>query len=706
MRFSTLIVSLFLAATYSYAETARPIQEPAKPAAKPRRRTPPPLAPVVEIQSNLPTADAAIGDFYFSEAFGSNPRNDLTGIRMAANERFLARTDIPNENKVLIIKTFGISDPRVLAVLKRAKVLEIRQAILITDANNFKNLTGAEKMSADFVNLPDRDTPQAKAMNELIDAGFKFNDPRFGIFSQPVYNDEKVAIKPINHEKNDIRAAVDKNGNVTFPDTATQSTANLNSDQRVNRMFFIKDQDLQRAMYEQSKREIKGFGEGLEISKIEQSPRTKVIYKDVTWIELAYTDGRSNPNDRIATHLRDLSVKHHEQGFNEFVMTHNDVIEAQRALMKAQPEAKLFVCADQQFASTNGPGRVAAMGGFFVDKEFGDDSFPFSQDAQKRSEIFIYQRRADGSTGPINPEGEPTFAYLNHDKTFYDQYSNSSGQKRVRLATGSFNLSGAIANAESQFFMDLQSTSSFANHTIDSIKSLPKTQPQYAIPVIEAVWRDRMARITDHTIYDIPLESAKKVVEALRSGDVPTFIEEVTKVAELPSTRAFTLEMEMAARSSGKSGPELVKERIKKLGRFLTWYDAKFNGERNGIFPQRAESVARAIITGVPTSYRRTLEVILWKQDQTKESLEKAVQEAYREITGSDKPLPSRKIVSIADRAKILDQRIGELRTTQNRVELEEKIGSLPPEARERFLEKIVNVRLMREAGNGKAIKP
>jgi hypothetical protein len=528
-----------------------------------------PLPPIEEIKSHLASSDEAIEKMYVSSEAVEIPsqlknrmefRQDFPAIEIAAIWEAINDKSIPNSEKEIILIRYSLGDKRVSEVLAAAKKAKIKTT-LIADLNLLVTVDFQpdEKWTSDPARfkIPKNDGKPSSWLAQLLEAGFQIGRD---LLTQPIYHapdaDDR---KPIMHEK----ATLIRVGNKT---TLFKGTGNLAPNPRYNRVFKISDPLVYQDYYEHVQDLIKVYSEGKPTSEISTKNRKRIVYQDGTYLELAYTNGKLNPNNRIVDALTQNKLI--DGTLSHFVITHRGFTEALEKAMELNKQAKLFVVADDRFAELKGWGLAAIFEGIKTVTQFGRGMDGFSPDLFRRIETLIYQRPAiDPITGEIrveySQEGSPVARYVWHDKTTLLTLQKPSGEKLNLLYTGSFNLSNNSVNAESQIEMSLRSGSWLFEATELSIRNVARSQKNWAVPAVQASIRNALAQVFGLTDLEVPLQLAEKIEKAALDREfeiLRSLLIEVSKI-ETSLTKKIT--------------PEIRTARLDQFLKFFSWYEIK-----------------------------------------------------------------------------------------------------------------------------------
>jgi len=490
------------------------------------------------IKSAQPSLEKAIRRIYVSAPTENTSAelpnlafvDSLASVEYEAIKKVIEDKSVPDSEKEVTLVRYTLGDPRITQILVQAKKQGIKVS-LITDLNpvmtgDFSDIKG--KFTSAFSKAKLKDTeksPGAKVIQELLDAGFEYKKD---ILSQPLYSPE-LERSPIMHEK----SLLIKNGNHK---TTFFGTANLAPNPRYNRTFEIED-DTFYDRYQSHIESLKDiYRKGKETKEIADEPRTLIQYPDGTEVELAFTNGNYNPNDRLADLLKNNKLEHID--LSHFVITHREFLKALGVAISKNPEATGFAVADDRFSAIKGWGLAPALVGIDVFDPYNRKVTGLSPKAFQQIESYVYQRPAiDPQTGKIRIErsenGPPVARHVWHDKTTVVDYVDDSGKPKTSVFTGSFNLSNNIANSEFQAQMNIPRDSWINKALKHSIRNVVKTEPNYAIPNLEASLRNAMGLLLGITDIEIPLELNRRLFQASDKRDFDTMKKILKELAQI-----------------------------------------------------------------------------------------------------------------------------------------------------------------------------
>lgn len=499
----------------------------------------------VLVRSKLSSVDEAFGRMWISHPF-AGADNKLTIIEdklqlveLRILENLLDRkgefADLKANNEKIRIYFFryGISEPRYADVFLKAKDSKIGKVALVTDFNRSMEKIDIRRKKPvvpvfDLDGFKLTNASIGQVLKELFKGGFKINDDQYGVFSQPLYLESRSdpdKIDPIMHLKEMHIVAVDSEGKER-PLMHTTGTANISVDPRYNRLIEVKDPLISETSLEHLKRLIAVYAKGGETKKVAPFAPVRIQYADRGYVEIAYTDGKYNPNVRLRNLMFGFA-KHPDQFrvksaiYSHFVNTYRPLVEAIGLGMTVFPEMTVEGVVDDKFVDNDGYGLSSVMEGFDLYRKLGGNLDGWKADASSRVNLKVYQRQIDGRD-EIDPEGYPISRHLWHDKTFMleiEELSTSEDGKTewvpwTYISTGHFNLSNNFRNAEQQFLIRVRSDSRLARNFKASILGVVQNEPEYAIDLPLALMRKEIAEFLGYSVFEVPLERARQWVDA------------------------------------------------------------------------------------------------------------------------------------------------------------------------------------------------
>ncbi|MGE4232635.1 MAG: hypothetical protein AB7F43_04825 [Bacteriovoracia bacterium] len=636
---------------------------------------PTPLPESEVILSKIKSLDDAVTRMYVSHEFApSSPEIaakatyvDLIQLEAGAIEKLIASPS-PVEEKEIVMIRYELGDARISNALIKAKNAGIRVRV-VTDLNPALkgNFVGEEKYTFDFLNAQRAESPSAEQFDAMLAGGFKIDDPNMGISSQPLFP-EGPGIKPIMHEKALLLREKVK-GRVVK--TTFHGTTNLVPNLRYNRTFEINDPDFYDYYYRHAEALIEAFSNKKQIKDVVSYAPRKIIYRDGSFQEQAFTDGKMNPNDRMIAFYTEAKekpqlIKVDRDRHSQFVFTNKRVLSAMAELLEAQPAVTFFGIFDDRFIDLGGYGVSPALAGYDNYAQFGKGAYGLKEALVKRGQVFAYQRIAVDEDGTPRVEtredGPPVARHVWHDKThvvtFKDlreptqknevalrkKLSQKFEEERIQADTGSLNCSNHYENAELQVVMNAGASSPLMRGLIESIEHVVALEPEYAVFMDPAVLRNSVGLITGHTDLEIPLDVAIKLHEKLIHRDYDGFIKSLLAVAVSPSTL------------DPRPSIQTVVHRIHKFGRFLEWYKKTVDVNPE-YYPLKARKVlALTLILGndnlSPYKAKLIVKEAIWKHGLTEEKEKELIQQGLDllEVTFKERPAP----VAIVEPQKVL----------------------------------------------------
>lgn len=545
------------------------------------------------MSSSLTSADAAVEAIYVSAPAKNKSEalpklifnEDLVSVEVDAIQRLIDDKTKPNTEKSIRLVRYTLGDSRVTEALKRAKKEGI-SVTLVTDLNpvmegNFTEVQGETTSAFSKARLKNTErSPGAKVIKDLLDAGFELKKD---IHSQPLYRPERERI-PIMHEKA-LLLQSGKDKVVFF------GTANLAPNPRYNRTFKVVDPVFYDRYEKHLKLLVEGYEKGKESSELDPEPRSLIRYRDGTEIEMAFTSADYNPNDRIAEVLKNYKLNHID--LSHFVITHRGFLKALGEAISKNADATGFAVADDRFAAVKGWGLSPALAGVDVLDPYNRKITGLTPSAFDRIESFVYQRPAiDPQTGKLRIErsenGPPVARHVWHDKTTLIDFTDSEGNPRTSLFSGSFNLSNNIANSEFQAQFNLSRDSWIRKATKHSIQEVVSNEPQWAVPTLEATLRNAMAFLLGVTDIEVPLKKNAELLNAIDKRDFESMRRILKEMSHLETQLHWKLP------------PEDRTKRVDQFIKFLHWYEKNVPPSHAELEVRTQRTIGMALVIAQP----------------------------------------------------------------------------------------------------------
>jgi hypothetical protein len=575
------------------------------------------------VQSTLSTASDAVGQMWISHAYravnGSVVKeSDLGDVTVGWLKDFIGSAGsfktVSKNHKGLVSDNYEQSLPDITKLLAMAgQSSQFDFVYHITDLNTDMTATGTERKDTDFAHATFKAGGGGQQVQMLLKAGFKFNGTRLDISSQPLWNKSGDEMAPIMHEKE--WHAISNSQSVGL----LLGTYNPTPHPRYNRLLEIMDPAIRQYMLEHALAMRDNFHNQGEIKNVKDFPPLHVDYRDGSFNEIAFTDGKYNPNERITNlftkatqNPKDLQVE--EVIYSHFVLTNQDEFDALKALMQAQDQFKVFGIFDGKFVGYRNPGLAAAFYGIEINRPFGKSIHGLGYKLRTRFDAYVYQRSStqnkpsdDPYTGAsqVDPDGEPTDQHLWHDKTTMVKVIEN-GVRWTYIFTGSLNNSSHFANAENQLMTKILSGSALAQFFEASIKGTVALEPGFAVPMDKAMIRVAVADLIGHEVLEISLASLDMLFAAANNSDIDGFLKLVTLEAS-KKTRIV---------AKDRVGAADLATRLKRFKTFMDWYLGELKAEGSKYKASIYDYVdVVMLITSkniFPGTVRSTLETILY----------------------------------------------------------------------------------------------
>lgn len=624
-----------------------------------------------------PLADLDSGhEMYVSHSYPGKPAVNPQEKIAEAVEEYIAFKGMPNSQKHFVFKFFEIGDPvegkhsQVVQAIAKLVKAGIKTTIL-TDFNQCAEGIFAkdEPESTDFEHMTYKDNGPGRALKYIREElGFrlKYGESPFTVLSGvPFYNSQGDEEKPLMHDKGIFALGPDGKAYRS----AWTGTANMNATEestggaapayggRYNRIIRSQDPEANQFDWEHALGEIEAYDKRLGPKGLTASldvPR-RVNYPNGEFRELAFTNGKQNPNDRITAMLLrgakalvdakaarskpDFEIS--EIIFSHFVLTNTPEVDALRkylAALKAYYPAdfakrlKVYGVFDQKFISPSGWGEAAALDGILVQRPMGRSIFGFSGDVLPLMELYGYVRLMDG-VDQIDPEGVPTKVHLWHDKTTMMKVIEK-GIPWTYAWTRSLNDSMHFESMESQDMYRMRPGSRLAKDFEESIKAVVKAEPQYALPFSKAVVMSWLTQFTQHTYYDSGMPGyADRIIDALGKANYQTVSAVLAEIVQLPTKHI-----------NGIAGTD-IKERVARFVDFLSWYaqQARKDASLYRMTYRKAVNIGVSLAADNALGLRIALETIYYNPSRGDAKTAELLKKAWTEGLKMTIPLPQPK---------------------------------------------------------------
>jgi len=547
------------------------------------------------INSTHSSIEDAISAIYVSAPANPNQKQipklvyqeDLAAVEVSAIRNLIVDQKVDKKEKEIVLIRYTLGNPEVTKALIEAKKAGIK-VTLITDLNpvmegDFSQIQGQTTSAFSKAKLKDPErSPGARTIQDLLDAGFEIKKD---IISQPLYSPE-LDRKPIMHEKALLlRAGAKKK--VLF------GTANLAPNLRYNRMFQIDDP----VFFDRYQSHVDALTEvyvkGKETKQMTEPKRTIIRFQDGTQMEMAFTGGRFNPNERIVNLLNHQNHTLEHIDLSHFVITHRGFLEALQEALRRNPQATGFAITDDRFSAIRGWGLAPSLAGVDTLDPYLRKITGFSPQLFNQIEGYVYQRPAiEPDTGKVRIErsenGPPSARHVWHDKTTLIDFSDHEGGKKTALFTGSFNLSNNSANSEFQVQMDLPRDSWIREAVRQSIQEVVKSEPQWAIPNVEASLRNTMGLVFGVTDIEVPMELNKALAEATRKRDFQKMRELIKKISEIKTKLFSRLE------------PEEKQKRLDQFFSLINWFEKHIPASNSHLDTRIQKLISASLVIAQP----------------------------------------------------------------------------------------------------------
>lgn len=490
---------------------------------------------------------------------------------------FVNDTSIPAGEKVITVTFYGLGNGKVVDALIKAKQNGVQSIRIVTDLNrslagNFKE---DQKWNFDFINAQFLEGEDALGIQRLLKAGFKFGEgyeqkraaqklpSQYTINSQPLYKKIDDLMIPIMHLKGIVLSRRTLNGEETVIKNIF-GTANLRGDNRYNRMVEFNDPVISKEQLKHHSNQNANFAQGYEqqidsnstnkVGRIQDTPDQQPVrrqYKDGSFAELLFTDGRYNPNDRLIE-IMDYAIAHPDRMtikdivMSEFVLTNASFYEKTVEVLnlnQGNNPTRLYAVGDSRFASeVTGWGLIPGYEGFMINRPMGKDVYPVRSAIREKIKVFVRQMVSDGGFVK-SKEAAPEAWDLHHDKTRFlvVEEKNEDGMIREFTygVTGSFNNSNNIANAEQSLFFKIGTKKRFVQELFQSLINYIREDSKPGGPLKSdglAVFKTSVADFIGILETEIPDTVARDLMNDIHTKQYNAYIKKLENLATTPTT--------------------------------------------------------------------------------------------------------------------------------------------------------------------------
>ena len=596
-----------------------------------------PLPEIDKIATSLNTSEDAVEMMYVSAVLKIpdelksklTSQVDVLKVEIDAMWDLINDKSVPNSEKEITYVRYTMGDKRVDEALIAALKAGINVKIL-TDVNpvmSYSKFKKGEKFTIDFANAELKNGGKGsgpETVARLLAGGFVFDK---NLFSQPLYNPDENDRTPIMHEKALLLRAGKKL--ISF-----LSTTNAAPHVRFNRIFKIVLDALYSVYYDHANSLIENYKAGKETKELASAHRKQFDFSDGTFIQLAFTDGKFNPNDRIVDAINNGDVT--DWLLSEFAPTNWNVMNALGTKMTKDTTKSIkgFIISDVKFTNNYGFGLTSTLSNYGVYSQFVNHH-GFGEGVADRVNASVWHQAAiDPDTGKpmfqTEEDGAPNYAVLWHDKTTILKYKNGL----YDMFSGSFNLSNNVVNAENQVQFRLRQNSVLAAATDFSVRETVRTNPQYAIPITESMITSTLAKTFKIGDLDIAAQDVKDLVQAVRDQHQDAIVSLLNKISQSPTHMKAPLSNEERA------------SRIDKFTKFLGWYYKALPQWKDPLIGLKHVLAVGLIIANDKMSIGTRVAILrdaVWRPNVTPDDLQKYLEQAYEELGYGKLPPPPAK---------------------------------------------------------------
>lgn len=637
-----------------------------------------PLEEPDKVISEIKNIDDAVSQMVVSHSFSHRfskvvDGQDIADFELAKLDAYIVSKHVPNSEKEIWLFRYHLSDPRFVKSLARAKKAGVRKIVVCAHLQDALDVDWGRHTAplTDFAKARPKDGGAGAAIQGLLNAGFRYGAEDYGIFSAPIFQangDDRV---PLMHEKSLL--FVDRGADETEPEhvEVIGGTGNLATffkadgstlTTRYNRAFVFMDPQLNRFELAHAEAVIANFTAGQAIAKLPPSKTMRSYFMGKSrksipsdsmdpaadWMELGFTDGKYELNNRIITILQQMvdepaKFDVEELILSEFVLTNKPMVEVFKKVLETFPKATIYAVLDDRFVDVRGFGLGSVLDGYDVLRSMGGIVFGWGKRLTDRTTLKVYQRGVPGMVEE-DPEGPPIARHVWHDKTMMAKV-RVGGKAKSLIASRSYNASRNYHNAESQTLFWLDQKSWISQSVEASIRRVADADPA-AVDGPIGMFRNGLAMFLSASDLDIPLETAATLNEAWAVGDIAVLRDGLQQLRALKSP------------VRGRPSQMKIDARIDKLIEFLNWHHEQLPGAHGTASMLRVLSIFALIaVPDLHDSIKYTaLKSLLWDKDHQDEALrKKRIAEAWKIIYGIE--IPPRKARDQA--AAFLPARLG-----------------------------------------------
>lgn len=525
------------------------------------------LPPAEKAVSSMASVDAAIPKMWVSEDFGVSTSHEerliatdeLADVEIEALNAFVNNSDISNDKKRIIFARYFMgykkySDALIAAKKAGIEVQIILDLNLILDGNFKSNKkTKGKEYTSDFANATFRDDGDELRADTLRD--FLKSEEEGGpgmlfsthIFSQPLYNINKVKRVPVLHDKFLILMS-DKNNIAQGNIELYFGSNNIINLVRVNRMLKVVDATLCKAFVSHAENLIKTYKAGKPTSASEQMSPVRVTYEDDSVAEFAATDGKYNPNERISDFLDSNSSNLESATFSHFALTYQPALKSLKKALSKSSDAKATFLTDDRFAAFDQDHLARVLVEVNPWMLFNSSSFYFPMNLADRIEVKILQELYNpNEKTQIQDKDIPLVTRKNfHDKLTIIELANKSAAAYF----GSLNLSNAFKNSDLQVAIYANQSSELVQTFKESVDNFIANDGNPVVDGMSAFFRNAIGAMMRTNGHNISLDSAENILDAARSRNYTKIVEEVENItSDYDSSITYLSESKYKARA-------------------------------------------------------------------------------------------------------------------------------------------------------------
>lgn len=542
---------------------------------------PEPLPSEENVSSSMDSVDEAIPKMWVSEDFGESSlyeervvaTDELADVEIDALEDFIENSEVSNDKKRIIFARYFLGYERYTEALIAAKKAGIEVQIII-DLNlilsghfGSDQKTKSKKYTSDFAKASYKsgvDELRADTLKAFLKSEEKGGPGMLystHIFSQPLYNTDRVNRVPVLHDKYLILMSDKDNisqGNIEVY-FGSNNIINL---VRVNRMLKTVDATLCKAFVSHAENLMKTYKAGKPTSESDVMSPLRITYNDGSSVEFAATDGKYNPNERIRDLLDANRSKLKSATFSHFALTYQPALKSLKEALSESLDAQVTFLTDDRFAAFDQDHLALVLEEVNPWTVFDSSSWYFPMSLADRIEIKILQDLNAYKKTFIVDKDIPQVTRKNfHDKLTILEIGDNS----VAAYFGSLNLSNAFKNSDIQVEILADGSSELVQSLKESVTNFIANGKNSVVDGASALFRNAIGAMMKTNGHYLALDSVENVLAAVRNRDYDKIVSEFENI---------TANYDSSITSLSESK---YKVRAKQFLKLINWYYTEKN---------------------------------------------------------------------------------------------------------------------------------